>query len=207
MIIITGSGPDIGKTVVSAIFVSSLQGDYWKPIECGSEENSDTATIRSLVNPAHHCIFEPAYALKAPLSPHHAARLENTTIEARFIHPPRTTRCLIVETAGGICVPLTHSILSLDVLKSWNARWVVVSKHYLGSINHTLLTIQTLKNLHIPVAGIVFNGEPNQDSEMAILTFSQLPLLGRLLPEANLNPLIIQKYAKQWKATLCQHLL
>jgi dethiobiotin synthetase len=201
-IIVAGSGTGVGKTLVSAILATLLEGDYWKPVQCGGEEDSDTAAMKKLIGTGRHRIYPPACSLKAPLSPHHAARLEGFQIDTEAITPPETARPLIIESVGGIFVPLTAKILSIDLFKSWNGQWVIVSKHYLGSINHTLLTIDALKRQHVSIAGLIFNGEPNQDSEAAILEISQLPLLGRLLPEKNLNLQTIQRYAKQWHPCL-----
>jgi dethiobiotin synthetase len=197
-IIVAGSGTGVGKTVVSAILTTLLKGDYWKPIQCGDEKNSDTATMKRWIDTTEHHIHPPAYSLKAPLSPHHAARLEGIQIHLNAIVPPQTRRPLIIESVGGIFVPLSKKVLSIDLFKSWHGRWVIVSKHYLGSINHTLLTIEALKGHRIAIAGLIFNGEPNPDSEAAILENAQLPLLGRVLPETNLNRQTIQRYAKQW---------
>lgn len=198
-IMVAGIGSDVGKTIVSAILTTLLKGDYWKPIQCGDEENSDTATMKRWLDTTRHSIHPPTYSLKAPLSPHHAARLENTLIRLDSIILPQTTRPLIIEGVGGIFVPLTPKISSLDLFKFWDCQWVVVSRHYLGSINHTLLTLEVLKKLRLPILGIIFNGEPNPDSESAILAISQAPVLGRLLPETNLNPQTIQRYATLWQ--------
>jgi len=198
-IMVAGIGTNVGKTVVSAILTTLLKGDYWKPIQCGEEENSDTATMKRWIDTTRHSIHSPAYSLKASLSPHHAARLENTLIRLDSITPPQTIGPLIIEGVGGIFVPLTLKMSSLDLFKSWDCQWVIVSKHYLGSINHTLLTLEVLKKLCLPILGIIFNGEHNPDSESAILEISQIPVLGRLLPEANLNPQTIQRYANQWQ--------
>lgn len=198
-IMVAGIGTDVGKTIVSTILTTLLNGDYWKPIQCGDEENSDTATVKRWLDTKIHTIHPPAYSLKAALSPHHAARLENTLIRLNSITVPQTTRPLIIEGVGGIFVPLTLKISSLDLFRSWDCQWIIVSKHYLGSINHTLLTLDVLKKLCLPTLGIIFNGEHNPDSESAILEISQVPVLGRLLPEANLNRQTIQRYAKQWQ--------
>ncbi len=203
-LIVAGSGTGVGKTIVSAILTTYFQGDYWKPIQCGDEDDSDTATMRKLIDTTKCQIHEPAYSFKAPLSPHSASRLENTKICMENFVLPQTTCPLIIEGVGGIFVPLSSKILSFDLFKSWNAPWVVVSSHYLGSINHTLLTLHALKQYNISVAGIVFNGLPNYDSESAILKFSKVPALGRLLPEPNINPQIIQRYAKLWRPQLSQ---
>lgn len=188
-IIVAGIGTDVGKTAVSSILSLLFKADYWKPIQCGDDS----------MMPQGITVHPPAYTFKAPLSPHHAARLENTTINWETIIPPQTTCPLIIESIGGIFVPLTTNLLSIDLFQSWHCQWVVVSKHYLGSINHTLLTLEALKQRRIPTLGLIFNGEPNLDSEAAILAFSGVPLLGRLLPEANLNLETLQKYVKQWQ--------
>jgi dethiobiotin synthetase len=202
--IVAGIGTGVGKTVVSAILTTCLQGEYWKPIQCGDEEDLDTVLMKKLIDMAMYPIHEPAYSLQAPLSPHHAARLENISIRLENIVPPQTTRPLIIESAGGIFVPLTAKILSFDLFKSWSIPWIVVSRHYLGSINHTLLTLDALKRNNISIAGVIFNGPPNHDSENTILEFSQVPVLGRLLPESNINPQTIQRYAKLWQPHLSQ---
>lgn len=203
-IMVAGTGTDIGKTVVSAILTTLLKGDYWKPIQCGTPTHSDTATMQKLIDVQQHEIHLPVYALKAPLSPHHAARLENITIDIESIIPPLTTRPLIIEGVGGVYVPLTTRTLSIDLFKLWDCRWILVSKHELGSINHTLLTCEALKSHRVSLAGIIFNGQPSVDSEAAILEISGLPLIGRLFPEAEINRQTIQRYAKQWQNTLPQ---
>lgn len=189
-IIVAGIGTDVGKTVVSAILAHQLSADYWKPVECGG---SDSQTIRELIGSRVH---PPAYSFKAPLSPHAAARLENKEIGTIAI--PATKKPLIIEGVGGIFVPLTNSLLSIDLFKTWPAKWIIVSRHYLGSINHTLLTLHALKMLNILVHGIVFNGEPNLDSESAILDKIQPAFCERLFPEAHINSTIIKKYGEQW---------
>lgn len=189
---VAGIGTEVGKTVVSAILTHLFDGDYWKPVECGE---SDSNWVNQYIKRVH----PPAYRLKASLSPHHAARLENCTIDLESIHVPKTTRPLIIEGIGGILAPLTTTQPSLDLFQSWDAKWVIVSRHYLGSINHTLMTIEILKNRGIPLLGIIFNGEPNSDSEAAILTITKLPFLGRLLPEPELNITTLKRYASLWK--------
>lgn len=195
-IIVAGIGTEVGKTVVSAILTTCLQGEYWKPVQSGSEKDSET--MKKWMIPVH----EPSYSLKAPLSPHHAARLENRSIDLARIVPPETTRPLIIESVGGIFVPLTGTELTFDLFKSWNCPWVIVSRHYVGSINHTLLTLDALMRNHISIAGLIFNGEPSPDSENAILEFSKVPVIGRLLPEPHINLETIQRYATLWKPQL-----
>lgn len=197
-IIVCGCGTDVGKTIVSAILVHALKADYWKPIQCGYD--SDTHTIKTLVKECH--TFPSTYTFSAALSPHHAARLEDLEIDVTKITPPITSRPLIIEMAGGILVPLNNKTLALDLFAHWEAHWILVSKHYLGSINHTLLTSEALKQRNIQLHGIIFNGAPNPDTESAILHFSKLPSMGRLRPEPSINPKTIERYSRQWKPKL-----
>jgi dethiobiotin synthetase len=198
-IIVAGIGTDVGKTVVAAILTARLNGDYWKPVESGAENTSDIAVMGQLLDPSKHTLFNPVYSLQAPLSIHHAARLENILIEPDRIIPPKTSRPLIIEGIGGVMAPLTTTLTALDLFKHWQAEWIIVSKHYLGSINHTLLTIDALKKQSINIAGIIFNGAPNPDSEAAILEISKIPHLASLLPEREITSKTIQRYAQQWK--------
>lgn len=197
-IIVAGCGTDVGKTVVSAILATALEADYWKPIQSGPEP--DTETVKKLI--VHERIHPATYTLKAPLSPHHAARLENVEIDVSRIVPPITDNTLIIESVGGVMVPLTLERHTLDLFATWNATWIVVSKFYLGSINHTLLTLEALKSRHVHVHSIVFNGERNRDSEEAILRLSGIPRLGHLQQEKKININIIQRYAQRWKNQL-----
>lgn len=199
--IVTGIGTEVGKTIVSAILVELFSGDYWKPIECGSEDEKDSEIMKKLINPRLHTIYSPAYSLQKPVSPHQAARAENVVIESNKICLPKTEKPLIIETAGGLMVPLNHKILNIDLFEQWDAEWIIVSRHYLGSINHTLLTVDQLKTRGVNILGLIFNGLPQHDTEEAILGFTQLPLLGRLLPEKHIDPSIINKYAFLWKAS------
>jgi dethiobiotin synthetase len=205
-IIVAGCGTGVGKTLVSAILVSALKGAYWKPVQCGEacSEDSDTGLVRNLCGAAK--IYPPVYDLKAPVSPHHAARLENTRIETARIIPPVTTLPLIIESVGGVLVPLNQKELTQDLFSSWEAIWFVVSRHYLGSINHTLLTLEILKRRGISVHSLVFNGKPNPDTEEAILHFSKVPNHFRLIPEAEIHKKTIERYADLWQSQL-MHIL
>lgn len=204
-IIITGNGTEVGKTVCAAIVATALGADYWKPVQSGCMQESDSETMRTLLDANRHYIHPPAYSLQAALSPHHAARLEEISIEPHSIQAPLAARPLIIETAGGPLAPLTPTSTAFDLFSSWNAGWIVVSRHYLGSINHTLLTLGFLQSRKQPILGIIFNGSPQPDSENAILSISQVPALARLLPEKIINIHTIQRYATQWKPLL-QHI-
>ncbi len=191
-IIVAGINTEVGKTLVSTILAHLFDADYWKPIDCGK---GDTTWVKKW----HERVHPPAYSLSGHFSPHHAARLENITIRPETIELPKTDRTLIIEGVGGILVPLTTTQTSLELFKSWEAKWVIVSRHYLGSINHTLMTVETLKNHGISIQGLIFNGEPNPDSEAAILELTQLPCKGRLLPEPEINQTTLQRYAASWR--------
>ena len=124
------------------------------------------------------------------------------TINPDAIIPPQTNRPLIIEGVGGVFVPFTTYKTSFDLFKKWDGKWIVVSKHYLGSINHTLLTVDMLKRENIQIAGIIFNGEHNPDTENAILEITKISFLGCLEPEHIIDKQTIQKYTKLWKPKL-----
>jgi dethiobiotin synthetase len=188
--IVAGCGTDVGKTLVTAILAVALQAKAWKPIECGP---SDTATLQTLLGPEG--VHPPAYRLTAPISPHAAAQREGIIIQP--MTPPSGR--LIIESVGGVLVPLTIQLHSIDLFAEWDADWVLVSRHYLGSINHTLLTLEAIKRRGLRLRGLIFNGSENLESEEAILYQAQVPLLGRLLPEPHINRNVIKRYAAQWQ--------
>lgn len=193
-IFVTGIDTGIGKTIISAILVQKLQADYWKPIQSGDLDQSDTMTVRSLVsNPVSR--FHPeTYRLTQPFSPHKSARLDGVSIRLEDFHLPVTERPLVIEGAGGLMVPLNGRELMIDLIARFDAEVVVVSKNYLGSINHTLLTLELLKNQELPVKGIIFNGEKEKDSEEVILGYSNVPCLG-FVPEISIDKESVNKAA------------
>src|SRR5688572_5738083 len=199
---VTGIGTDVGKTVVSAILTEALEADYWKPVQAGSLDFTDTHTVRKLVSNTRSFFHPETYRLQAPMSPHAAARLENRELDLSEITLPETSNNLVIEGAGGLMVPLNNKFLVLDLLAKLQCPVVVVSRNYLGSINHTLLTLEILKSRQIPVAGIVFNGEPNPDSEDFILNYTGVSRLFSIpfLPE--LNAEIISEQAGKIRQTL-----
>lgn len=196
--IVAGIGTDVGKTIVSAILVKTLQADYWKPIQAGSLDATDSMRIRELTNFEPVCHSE-SYRLRYPASPHLAARMENITVDPLAISLPETKNSLVIEMAGGILSPLNDRSTQSDLFSAWDCRWILVSRHYLGSINHTLLSLSYLKMKKIPLAGIVFNGEANPSSEEFILQYANVPCLARLKHEKILDSTTIAKYAEEWK--------
>lgn len=191
---VTGIGTEIGKTVVSAILTEALKADYWKPVQAGEPENTDSMKIGRLLSNHVSRIFPEAYRLSEAMSPHAAAALENITINIDDINVPDTENTLIIEGAGGIMVPLNQKHLMIDLIRKLKARVILVSKNYLGSINHTLLTAEALKSRDIPVEGIVFNGTPNPSTEEIILHYTGFKLLFRVNEEKQIDRESILKY-------------
>lgn len=166
-IVVAGIGTEVGKTIVSAIFCQAFSLNYWKPLQSGSIEDNDAEKIRELVSQSIE-IFPNSYCFKEPLSPDQAAKLEGVTIDPATIQIPESDN-LLIEPAGGLMVPLTgNGVLFSDLLKKWNLPIVLVSRFYLGSINHTLLSIEYLKSQNIHLAGVVFTGDINLESEKII---------------------------------------
>lgn len=166
---ITGIGTDIGKTVVSAILVEKLKADYWKPVQSGELDNSDTMKVRRLVANKLTVFHPEAYRLTQPFSPHKSAELDGVEIAMDQIVPPATTRQLLIEGAGGLMVPLNNNgDMIIDLIKKLDAEVVLVSKNYLGSINHTLLSIDALESRGIKIKVLVFNGDADSYSESII---------------------------------------
>lgn len=196
---VAGIGTDVGKTVVAAILTEALRADYWKPIQAGNLSYTDTDTVRDLISNLQTVFHPEAYRLQLPASPHQAAAAENICLQPEKICVPRTTRPLIIEGAGGLLVPLTNQFLIIDLIAQLASEVVLVSRNYLGSINHTLLSVECLQRRHIPIAGLVFNGEPAPATEDFILNYTGLPRLPSILPEAALTPAVIRRYAAQFK--------
>jgi dethiobiotin synthetase len=184
-IFVTGIGTGIGKTIVSAVLVEKLKADYWKPIQSGSLDDSDTNTVRGLVTNTTSFFHPEAYRLSQPFSPHKSAAIDHITIDPEKIILPATNNTLIIEGAGGLMVPLNNGYLIIDLIKQLSAEVILVSQNYLGSINHTLLSIYALQQYNIPVKGIIFNGNKDIYSKEFILTHSGLEELGHI-PEYNI---------------------
>jgi dethiobiotin synthetase len=192
-ILVAGIGTDVGKTVVCSLLTHALEADYWKPVQCGTD--FDRKTIEKLVP---DCRTHPeAYAFTAPRSPHHAAKLEHITIDPNKIVLPQSTRPLIIEGCGGLFVPLNLNTLAIDLFAQWECEWILVSRHYVGNINHTLLTVEAMHGRSLKIKGIIFNGSPCQETEEAILKFSQVPCLARINQEPLWNSKTVHAYSKQ----------
>ncbi len=195
--IIAGIGTEIGKTLISAIFRQGMQADYWKPVQSGNPEEADALFIGQMTRVPEGKIWDSSYMLTQPLSPHTAAEIDGIRISLDHFQLPLTERSLIVELAGGLMVPLNESETNLDLIAHVALPVILVSKNYLGSINHTLLSYEILKAKQIPIAGIVFNGPANASGERFILQHTGLKVLLRVPELAQINPEIIQEYAQQ----------
>jgi len=201
-VFVTGIGTDVGKTVVSAILTEALQADYWKPVQAGDLENSDTIKVKNLVANEKSVFHPEAYRLPLPLSPHASAAAAGIELNLNKIVLPTTENNLVIEGAGGLFVPLNAGSLIIDLIQKLQVPVILVSANYLGSINHTLLSVEALKHRNIPVAGIIFNGAPTPASEEYILQFTGLPKLLSVLPEKEMNKQVVKKYAVALSATL-----
>ncbi|WP_422361911.1 dethiobiotin synthase [Reichenbachiella sp.] len=190
---VTGIDTDAGKTIASAILVEKLKADYWKPIQAGEPTDSDS--IRSLVSP-DRIIHPEGIVLKAPMSPHAAAKLEDIDLRANQLSVPETENNLIIEGAGGLLVPINDEEFVINLAKQFDVEAILVSRNYLGSINHTMLSIAYLKQNGFKVAGIIFNDTPNPETERFILQYSQLPCLGRIGQLTEVTPATIQSQLK-----------
>jgi dethiobiotin synthetase len=195
--IIAGIGTEIGKTVCSAIITKALRADYWKPIQAGNLTDGDAYWVQQWVPGTE--IHPSTYALRSPLSPHTAAELDGIRIDLNSFHLPETTENLVVELAGGIMVPLNEKDTNLDLIGRLGLPVILVSKNYLGSINHTLMTFEILTSRNIDIAGIVFNGQTNSSGESFILNHTGLPVLLRVNEEKEINPSLIARYAESFK--------
>lgn len=198
-VFITGIGTDVGKTIVAAVITEALQADYWKPIQCGSLELTDTERVKRLVDSNQTKFHPEAYRLRTPASPHHAADVENTKINWGKLKPPETENTLVIEGAGGVLVPFNYKgETMLDMAINWETEVVIVSRNYLGSINHTLLTIKVLQDSGVKVLGIIFNGESNPSSEDVIIKSTGIRVLGRIKEEYEFTKDLIREYARDY---------
>ena len=180
--IVTGTDTDAGKTIFAAALLAATGGTYWKPIQAGLEGETDSMAVARLAG-GSGTVLPEVYRLTTPASPHLAAQIDDVEIEPAKLHLPEgegIREPLIVEGAGGVLVPLTRSRLQVDLFAQWGLPAIIVSRTRLGTINHTLLTIEALKRRGIPIVGIAFSGEPNDDSEQTICRIGNVARLGRL---------------------------
>jgi dethiobiotin synthetase len=196
--IITGIGTEVGKTFCSAVICEALGLDYWKPIQSGELDDLDSDFVRN--NTSSRIIHKERFLLSEPLSPHEAARIDGINFQENDFLLPDFQKPTLIEGAGGLMVPINdNGLLYLDVFKSWNLPVFLVSKHYLGSINHTLMSLYTLKNKQISIRSLVINGNRNEASERIYrshfpeIQITYIPHIEHISLET------IQKAAQEWK--------
>lgn len=179
-IVVTATDTDVGKTVFSAGLTRAIDGCYWKPVQAGLADGTDSDTVRQLSGLPPERILPEAYKLNTPASPHYAAAIDNVVIDPALLVPPPCDRRLVIEGAGGLLVPLAGGLLFADIFAQWRFETVVVARTALGTINHSLLTIEALRARDIPILGIAFVGEANEESERTIAGIGRVKRLGRL---------------------------
>ncbi|MGQ7946083.1 dethiobiotin synthase [Flavobacterium sp. WC2509] len=200
---ITGISTDVGKTIASSIIVEALEADYWKPVQAGDVDNSDSHKIKSFISNSKTEIHPNSYLLNTPASPHLAAQLDGITIDLQQVKEPKTQNNLVIEGAGGVFVPLNDTDCVIDLIQP-DYKVIVVSRHYLGSINHTLLTIESLLNRKIAIGGIVFSGDENKATESIILNKTGLKCIGRIEQEPYFDQNVIKEYADRFRENLLE---
>lgn len=200
--VVAGIGTEIGKTFVSAILAEALEADYWKPVQAGNLDFTDTDFIRQHISNERTVCHPEGYRLSAPMSPHAAAKAEGITIDLNKLVLPDTANHLVIELAGGLMVPLNERELNTDLLSKWNLPIILVSQNYLGSINHTLLSVEVLTQQGSHVAGIIFNGEANPASEDFIIQYTGLPCLAKISLQKEINQGTLKQLAEGLKPRL-----
>jgi len=185
-VVIAGTDTDIGKTVFAAGLTAALDGNYWKPIQAGLAGETDAQCVARLSGLSRERVLPEVYRLQTPASPHLAAELDGIAIDVARLIPPVTQRPLVIELAGGLAVPITRQVLQIDIVSRWKLPVILCASTRLGTINHSLLSIQALKQRAVPIVGIAFVGAENADSEKTICAFGGVKHLGRI---AHLDPL------------------
>jgi dethiobiotin synthase len=178
---VTGTDTNVGKTVVSACLAVAWNASYWKPVQTGlAEDPGDTATVAALAGLAADRVLPPVYAFRAPLSPHAAAAAEHAAIDLDTIARPATSRVLIVEGAGGVLVPLNSSTLMIDLIDRLGLPTILVARSTLGTINHTLLSLEALRARRLAIAGVVMNGPPDAGNRSTIERYGRVRVIAEL---------------------------
>jgi len=204
-IFVTGIDTNVGKTVISAILVQALKADYWKPVQSGNIEGTDSLTTGQLIsNPTSH-IHPEAYNLKAPTVPSYAAALEQVEIDPAQIILPQTQNRLIVEGAGGLMVHLRKDFMVIDLISQLKLPVILVSKNYLGSINHTLLSIEALQRRGIEILGLIYNGGRSEHMRQLVFEASGVPEIGSITEAVHIDSDFINAQSKEIYSSLSKH--
>ncbi len=195
-LVICGTDTDVGKTVVSALFVQGLEATYWKPVQSGTEGGGDRQRVIDLLDLPEKRLHSEAYAFQAPVSPHWAAEREGRCIDPEQLKLPAIDEPLVVETAGGLMVPITRHWLQIQQLQRWQLPVVLVARSELGTLNHTLLSLEALRRRNIPILGLVINGPSHADNPRTLHELGDVPLLCELPLLEQLNA---EALARQWR--------
>ena len=198
---ITGIDTEVGKTMISAIITEALEADYWKPIQAGDLDHSDSHKVEKLVSNKKTRFHQNSYALHTPMSPHAAAEIDEIQIDLEQIKRPKTDNDLVIEGAGGLLVPLNGKDTIADLIVP-SDMVILVSKNYLGSINHTLLSINELKRRGIENIFVVFNGDENRTTQEIIEKMGKVNILGRIEQEPYFDENVVMEYAEIFRKKL-----
>ncbi len=195
-LVVCGTDTDVGKTVVSALLVQGLGAHYWKPVQSGTDGGGDTGRVQQLLGLPPERVWPEAYRLTAPVSPHWAAERDGVSIDPARLALPAWDGPLVVETAGGLLVPLRRNWLQIEQIAVWGLPVVLVARSGLGTLNHTLLSLEALARRSIPVLGLVLNGDPHPDNPRTLEALGGVPVLAELPP---LDPLDREGLERQWQ--------
>ncbi len=194
-LIVAGTDTDVGKTVVSALLVQGLAANYWKPVQSGLTDGSDSQWVQERLSLPPGRILKESYRLQAPVSPHWAAEQEQVLIDPQRLSLPAGNGPLVVETAGGVMTPLGRDWLQIDQIRRWGWPLVLVARSGLGTLNHTLLTLEALRHRSIAVLGLVLNGPLHPDNPRTLAEIGGIPVLAQL---PRLEPLTAAALQRQW---------
>ncbi|MFD1744672.1 dethiobiotin synthase [Rhizobium helianthi] len=195
--VVTGTDTGLGKTVFSAALVQALNGFYWKPVQSGLEEETDSAIVARLAAVNTSRILPETYRLKLPASPHRSAEAEGMEIEPERLAVPQVDGALVIEGAGGLLVPLTRKVTFADVFARWRLPTILCARTALGTINHTLLSLEAMRARKIPVLGVAFIGDEVPDTQAIIAEMGRVRVLGRLPDLALLSPQTLRRAFQQ----------
>lgn len=179
-LVVTGTDTSIGKTIFSAALAHALNAYYWKPIQSGTDEPTDSEIVQKVGRIPKNRIIPEAWKLKTPVSPHLSAAIDGVEINPNTINLPIINDPIIIEGIGGLLVPITKKYLFIDLIKLWNLPTILCARTSLGTINHSLLSLESLRNRNIKVLGIAFIGDPQPEVEKTIADIGRVKYLGRL---------------------------
>lgn len=197
---VLGTDTGIGKTIFSAALVGALKAHYWKPVQSGLEEETDSQVVARLSGMPQSHILPEGWKLNSPLSPHRSAEIDGVEIHCPSLIPPQVEGPMVVEGAGGLMVPLTRQVLLIDQVARWGCPVVLCARTGLGTINHSLLSLEALRQRGLRVIGVAFIGEENEDTMKTIGDFGNVSILGRLPMLSTISKFSLAKaFAKQFR--------